>query len=163
MTEAKRRRWRKGLIALAVILLAAWGFDRLGGIYWVGRTDLEVEFVVTEAGSDRPVPGARIEVRSEGGFYEEREKQEFVLHADGGGAVSKVYRSSMCFGKRSGLGFTDTFAVHRPWWLVRVSAEGYQRSEWLEVNSSEYARQVRRIGPGKAKVTIPVALRKNPT
>src|SRR6516164_5441944 len=137
------RRWRRRLLIAAIALpLLVWGFDRVQRIYWVGSTDLEVAFAVTDAATSSPIPGARIEVQSEGGFYEERDKQEFVLVCDVSGVARKVWRKSMCSGKQSGLLFTNTFAVPLPWWRFRVSAPGFQPSEWVDLNAVEYIRQV---------------------
>src|ERR1051325_1169133 len=97
-----RRRWLWLVLLLAAPFLL-WGFDRLMLVRWVGRTDLEVEFAVTDAESGQSVPGAQIEVQSEGGFYDEDYKQAFTLTADSGGRASKVCRDSMCFGTQSGL------------------------------------------------------------
>src|SRR5436190_1799331 len=59
--------------------------------------------------------GARVEVQSEGGFYDERERREFVLIADDDGVARKDCRNSMCFGTQSRLRLTDTYVVHLPW------------------------------------------------
>jgi hypothetical protein len=158
------RRWWIWLLAVAALPLLGWWFDRSQMVGWVGGTDLEIEFVVTEAGSATPIPGARIEVQSEGGFYEERDKQEFVLVCDVSGVARKVCRKSMCSGKQSGLLFTNTFAVPLPWWRFRVSAPGFQPSEWVDLNAVEYIRQVQRPGTQhKARLVVRVSLRKNAT
>jgi hypothetical protein len=58
-------RWRKWLLLITfTVPLLVWGFDRLLLIYWVGRTDLEVEFAVGDAASGAPIPGAQVEVQS---------------------------------------------------------------------------------------------------
>lgn len=97
-----RRRWWKWLLAVGLVPLVVWGCDRMQIAYWVGRTDLEVEFVITDVGTGQPIPGARVEVHSEGGFYEEQNEQEFVLIADADGVARKECRRSMCFGAQSG-------------------------------------------------------------
>jgi hypothetical protein len=140
--------------------LLTWACDSLGTIYWVGRTDLEVEFGVTDAATGNLIPGARIEVQSEGGLYEERGKQEFVLVAGPDGLARKECRGSMCFGTQSGLRFTNTFVVHLPWWRFRVVADGYEPGEWKYLDVPEYVRQTRRNGPGKAKLVVPMSLQK---
>src|SRR5262245_23622374 len=127
------RHWWKCLLPLPLVALLALGFDRLQMIAWVGSTDLEVEFAIPETGTGQPVPSASVEVESDGGFYEEREPQQFELSADADGVARKECRDSMCFGDQSGLRFTDTFVVHLPWWRFRVSAAGYQPSEWVEL------------------------------
>ena len=155
------RRWRIRLLIAAIALpLLVWGFDRVQTIYWVGSTDLEVEFVVTDAVTGGPIPGARVEVQSEGGFYEERDKQEFALVAGADGVARKECRRSMCFGTQSGLRFTNTFVVHLPWWRYRVVADGYDPTEWADLDVLELRRQVRRAGPGKSNLVVPVSLHK---
>jgi hypothetical protein len=155
------RRWWKWMLLVAVALpLLAWGCDRAQTIDWVGRTDLEVEFLATDAATGHPISGASVEVQSEGGLYEDGDRQEFVLAADSGGVARKECRNSMCFGTHSGLGFTDTFTVHLPWWRFRVVAEGYTGSKWTELDVPQYIRQARRAGAGRAELIVPVALQK---
>jgi hypothetical protein len=155
-----RRHWWKLLLLVIAVLLFVWGFDRSQSIMWVGRTDLEVEFTVNDTATGGAVPGARVEVQSEGGFYEERDKQEFVLVADAGGTACKVCRNSMCFGTQSGLRVTDTFGVHLPRWRFRVVAEGYEPGKWTYLETEENIQQAHRAGPGKAKLVVPVSLHK---
>jgi hypothetical protein len=156
-----RRWWKWLLLAVFALPLLVWGYDRLMIIYWVGGTDLEVEFAVAATSSGDPVPGVRVEVQSEGGFYEEGDKQEFTLVAEADGVARKQCRNSMCFGTRSGLGFTDTYVVHLPWWRFRVTAAGYEPSDWVYLDVPEYVRQVQRAGPRRAKLVVPVSLRKS--
>jgi hypothetical protein len=157
------RHWWKWLLVLPIIALLAWGYDRTQMIAWVGGIDLEVEFVVTEADTGRPIPSARVEVQSEGGFYEEGEEpQPFDLVADADGVARKECRESMCFGKQSGLLFTNTFSVHLPWWRFQVSAADYQPTEWVELDVPDYSRRVQRSGPSKARLVVPVSLLKSP-
>lgn len=153
-----RRWWKRLLIAAGAVLPLVVVYDRFLMIRWVGSTDLEVELVVTEAGTGSPIPGARVEVQSEGGFYEERERQEFALLADDAGVARKVCRESMCFGSTSGLGFTDTYAVHLPFRRVRVVAPGYEPGEWMDLDVLDDRRAVQRVGPRRAKLVVPVSL-----
>ena len=157
-----RRWWKWLLLVLVVVPLLVWGCDRLQTVYWVGSTDLEVKFAMTDAVTGDPIPSAQVEVHSEGGFYEERGRQEFVLVADANGVAHKECRNSMCFGARSGLGFTNTFAVHLPWWRYRVVAEGFEPGEWAELDVLEFRRQVRRAGPGKTTLVVPVSVHRRP-
>jgi hypothetical protein len=155
------RRWR--ILLLIVVIappLLVLGYDGFRTIMWVGSTDLDVEFVVTDSTSGLPIPGARIEVQSEGGFYEKKHKQEFVLVAGDDGVARKLCRNSMCFGTRSGLRFTDTFVVHLPFWRYRVVAEGYTPTELAELDVLEQRRLVRRAGPGKSELSVPTSLQK---
>lgn len=156
-----RWRWRWLIVSFLVLLLLVWGFDRFVRSLWVGSTDLMVEFVVTDATSSGPVPGARVEVQSQGGFYAEDFEQEFALTADAGGLASKECLRCECYGSDSGLRFTDTFAVYLPYWRYRVVAEGYESTEWANLYALEHARQVQRTGPRHAKLIVPVTLAKS--
>jgi hypothetical protein len=156
------RRWWKWLLLVAcTVPVLGWGCDRLQTTYWVGSTNLEVEFAVADAGSGDPIPGARVDIQSEGGFQEERDKQGFALVADPGGVARKECRNSMCFGTQSGLRFTDTYVVHLPWWRFRVTAPGYEPSEWVFLDAPEYVRQAQRAGPRRAKLVAAVSLHKS--
>jgi hypothetical protein len=156
------RRWLNWLLAVGLVALLVWGCDRVLLKDWVGFTDLEVAFAVTDAHTDRLIARARVEIQSEGGFSEERGKQEFVLLADAGGVARKDCRSSMCFGTLSGLGFTNTYRVHLPWWRFRVYAPGYQTTEWVHLDVPQYGQEVERVGSGKAKLVVRVPLQKSP-
>lgn len=59
------------------------------------------------------------------------------------------------------LRFTNTFAVHLRWWWYRLLAEGYEPSEWAELNVPEFWRQVQRPGSGKAKLVVRGTLAKS--
>lgn len=152
------RRWKWLLLIACAVPLLVWCCDRFQTIQWVGHTNLEIDFAVTDATTGSPIRGARVEVQSEGGFYEENFKQDFVLTTDVGGNARRECRQSMCFGTESGLRFTDTFAVHLPYWRYRVVADGYEPIEWADLDVLELRRQVRRDGPGKAKLVVPVSL-----
>jgi hypothetical protein len=155
------RRWSKwGFLAAVAVPLLVWSCDQVQTIYWVGSIDLDVEFQVTDRATGNPIPGATVEVQSEGGFYEERDKHAFVLVADASGVARKECRNSMCFGTQSGLRFTDTFAVHLPWWRFRVVAPGFTPSTWANLDEPRYIQQARRVGPKKARLIVPLSLQK---
>ena len=157
-----RTRWRwLVLFGLAVIPLTVWGYDRAFTVHWVGHTDLEIEFVVTDATTGHPVEGAEVAVRPDGGLYQERDEAAFALRTDAAGTARRVCHSSMCFGTQSGLGFTDTYVVHLPWWDVRVSAAGCEPVGNFFLDVPEYVRQVERVGPRAAKLVVQVSLRKS--
>jgi hypothetical protein len=153
------RRWRLRLpiAAIALPLLLVWLYDGLVTIRWVGSADLNVQFAISNAVTGKPIPNSRVEVHSEG-FGEERGKQEFALIAAPDGIAQRECRDSMSFGTESGLRFTNTFVVHLPWWIYRVVAEGYQPTEWTDLDVLELRRRVRRVGPGKAELVVPVKL-----
>jgi hypothetical protein len=149
-----RRWWKWLVIGLIAVPLFVWGCDRVQMVHWVGSTNLEVEFDTTDAATGSPIPGARVEIQqAKGGFYEDQDEKEFVLVSGGDGLARKECRESMCFGTRSGLGFTHTFVVHLPYWRFRVVADGYEPGAWTEMDVPQYIRQTRRAGPGKAQLT----------
>jgi hypothetical protein len=150
----------KWLLGIGLILLLVWGYDRVQRVLWVGHTDLLVEFVVVEAGSEQPIPGARIDVHSQGG-YDEREEQKFHLLTDASGTVRKECRGCLCSGARSGLGFTDTYSVRLPWWHFQVSADGFEPTEWMELPVPEISRRVRRGQPDKVVVRVSLQRRRS--
>ena len=68
---------------------------------WVGHTDREVRFVVTDAKTGQPVPSATIHVRvraEAGGVFEDREQRDFTIATDEQGGAKSVCKSCMCFG-----------------------------------------------------------------
>lgn len=153
-----RRRWFT-LSGFAVIPLLALGYDRLSTIHWVGGTDLEVEFIITDRRTGLPIDNASIFVRSEGGLSGERDETDFTLTTGVDGTVRRVCHECMCFGSRSGLRFTDTYVVHVPRWDFRVSAQGYDTSNFVFLDVPEYVRQVQRVGPRSAKLEVHQSLR----
>jgi hypothetical protein len=156
---------RFGLLLLAttcpVLGLAAWGFDRSQTIRWVGATHLDVQFLVTDADSGQPVQGACIHVWSEGGFYDgawEKDRGKlFELRTDAAGRVCRECRNNRCSGTQSRLRFTNSYNVTIPSWSLRVSAEGYQPSTWVDL---EYAGKCVRAGPERDVLMVHVVLKK---
>ncbi len=109
-------------------------------ITWVGHTDLEVRFVVTDANSGQPIPNATVHVRAEpGGFCENSDPKEFELTTDENGHATHLCKNCMCFGSNSL--FEDTFAVHLPWWWFRVMADGYAGTDPEYLDMPQNLRQ----------------------
>ncbi|WP_088253405.1 hypothetical protein [Fimbriiglobus ruber] len=153
------RPWRKRLlIAAAVIALLVIGCDRSYMFYWVGHTDLDVTFVVTDAVSGEPVRGAEIEIQSNDHPNTEDAEREFLLVNDTSGIARRECPWTTCSGAQSGLYFTNTYVVHLPHWCYRAGAVGYELTEWAFLTESW--RQVRRVGPGETKLVIPILLHK---
>jgi hypothetical protein len=154
-------RWKSLAAIVVTTALALWSYDRSVGIAWVGHTDLEVRFLVTDFTTGQPIPGGSIEIQSEGGFYAENDLSQFALVADEGGIASKICRESMCFGRRSGLRLTDTFAAHLPHWRFRAVAAGYEPSNPTELDVLEHRKRVHRTTATKDKATldVPIVLR----
>jgi hypothetical protein len=151
-------RWWLWLCVIAAVPLAVWGYDRMGMIAWVGGTDLEIVFVLTDADTGEPIRGAKLLVHSEGGFYKEREEKEFSLVTNEMGTASRVCHNTMCCGKQSNLRFTDTFGVYLPDWFVSPSAPGYEAGETFFLDDVPYQRQVQRLAPGRTRLMVPLRL-----
>lgn len=150
--------WTQWLI-LAAILIAGVGLllPSTQRVRWVGSTDLEIEFVVTDALTQEPINGATVDVHSDGGFCAEREKDRFALVTDGDGSVKRLLKGCMCFGT-SGWNI-DTFVVHLPWWFYQVSADGYSVAAWTELDIPANVRKVQRGSPA-ARLVMSIKLDK---
>jgi len=144
-----------------VIVLFCLGL-RAQTIHWVGAQDLEITFLVTDAESDQPIKGAKIEVlRDEVNFCEKRETIPFHLDTDANGIAISFEKQCMCFGTEgwSWKGRIDTFGMHVPGWLLRVSAPGYKTTEPFWLHSEESIRNLDR-GTDFAKLKVPMKLQK---
>lgn len=150
------RHWRFWLLGLATVCLAGWGYDRVAWMDWVGGTDLEVEFVVTQNPSGQPIEGAEIAVSKDSNYRAEREMQ-FQLRTDSSGSAQRRCHC-LAFGGSSGLFISRIYMVDLPWWYFQVSAPGYQTSEPMSLHVPEYERQVQRIGRGVEKLVVHVSL-----
>ena len=151
------RRWLYIALVIVATSFLAVVYDQVLFYSWVGYTELEIEFVVTDSG--RPVPGASVQVHSEGGFFKGGEEEEdFVLVTDGNGIARTSCDDVWCSGEKSGLRLTDTYDVYMPWWQFQVTAPDYHASECYFLASREFNKQVQRLGPGKAKLVVPIQL-----
>jgi hypothetical protein len=163
----RSRRFRLGIIlavalGLAIVLYCLDLHFRRNRIYWVGQRDLELTFIVADAETDQPIKGAKIEVLDEEtNLCERRGKPPFHFNTDANGIAISFHKQCMCFGTLgwSWRGRIDTFRIHIPGWVLRVSAPGYKTTEpfWLE--SEETFRNVDR-GTDFATLKIPVKLQK---
>jgi hypothetical protein len=137
--------------------------DRAGIIYWVGGTNLLVEFIVSDDETGAPIKGAEIRVFSEGGLYHEANKQDevFTLTTDANGIARRVCEESLCFGTQSTFRLTDTYHVHLPWWRVKASAPSYAPSNaWIEIDTPENHRVVEHAGRNSDRLIVPLTLKK---
>lgn len=157
-TLLSRRTVVRATIA-AIIVGVVWMVSVCGQCKkWVGSTDVEVLFVVTNAVSGEPVSNATVRIRAEsGGFCRDRERREFSLLTDSNGRARHTCAECMCSGSRSC--FENTFAVHLPSWWFKAQANGYSDSEEEDLNGPKYLTQVRR-GKPFATVMIPIELQK---
>ena len=144
-----------GLIAVVLLLLLLPPAGQT--IAWVGSTDLEIEFIVLEVMTSDPVPGATIDIHSEGGLYEEREPRDFALVTGPDGRMTYLCRNCMTCG-RSGPKI-NTFAVSLPMWLYQVSAAGYETTGKIGLESTENHRNVQRGHP-TSKLVLYISLQK---
>ncbi len=144
------------LLSVFSIALLVGGYDRIQRIYWVGSTDLEVEFVITDADSRHPIPGAQVEVFSELGNQE-----MFVLYSDSDGIARKDCPDSKSSGTQSGLRFTDTYCVPPPCWMYHVNAEGYEPRDWAGLCESDGSWRMQRTGRRQSKLEVAVSLKKS--
>jgi hypothetical protein len=155
------------LLGAAFIFLPLWAYDRFYLITWDGNTELEVAITVIDATSTTPIPGARIEVQSWGTMGPgtgpgEDEETRFDLFTDAAGVARKECGTTHCSGQVSGLRFTDTFHVYRPWWMFRVSADGYEPSELVDLHFSGRIGTEKRTGGGRSTLFLQIVLQRQP-
>ena len=156
------RRWlRRSVWVLLVLLGAVVLWDRGQVMLWVGRTDLTVVIEVTDAWTGSPISGATLELEEHpDGVFEEGVEgiTSVTLQCDENG-IARVERGEVrCVGKRSGLGWTDTFVVYPQLCRVRASAPKYTSGDWANLWEEPHRNETRRDGPGRSKLVIPVTL-----
>jgi hypothetical protein len=134
------RRWLLGFVAL---LLGVCAYDRCQTTLWIGATDLEVEIVVTDGTTGKPIEGAKVTCVAEDEIGKQSDEKELALETDAHGIARRVCRDSTCTGARSWLGFTNTFAVRMPSWLVWASAAEFQSSGVIQLNTLDSKRSLR--------------------
>jgi hypothetical protein len=148
--------------SLAVLLIGALLLPTLQTARWGGRTDIDIQFRVTDAATGQPIPGARIDLAPEERgerFCEDPITEPFTLVADDNGIASRLTTGCPCGGSQGW--FEDTFGVNFPGWSYRVTADGYSDSEKLQLRTPENGNSAKR-GPPHTTVLIPVALHKQP-
>jgi hypothetical protein len=149
--------WR-AFIFVAGIVVAIGLFGSVGTTtYWVGQTDLQIEFVVTDADTRRPIGGATVHVHSELGFCLEKDGQDFTMKTDAEGRIIRLYHHCMSGGRESWI--RKTWGVSLPLWMFHATAPGFADGEKIDLRA-RYHRQVRRGDGGPATLVVPIALRK---
>jgi len=148
--------------SVAIVVVGISAFFALGqSIKWVGHTDLEVRFLVTDAETGQPVSNATIQIRAEpGGFCNDPPQLEFAITTDENGHAKQRATSCMCFGSKGT--FENTFALHLPKWSFHVTANGYSATDSTCLDIPANAQQVQRGDPF-ATLSVPIRLRKNAT
>lgn len=132
----------------------------LQGVRWVGRTNLEVHFLVVDRETNQPISEAKIHVRARpGGFCRNRDAREFTIVTDAQGNAKQMCEECMCFGTRST--FENTYGVHLPWWTFHVVASDYIATQPTDLE--EFAGTVHKVqrGDSFAVVSLPIRLQKN--
>jgi hypothetical protein len=153
--------WTRSVVGFAVLLViglvALFTFGQTSK--WVGHTDLEIRFVVTESETGRPIHNASLHVRTEpSGLCDDLPAREFTLTTDESGEVSQVVKNCMCFGSHGA--FEDTFVSHLPQWTFRATASGYSSTAVEYLDDPKNVRQVKR-GKPFATLSVPIGLRKS--
>jgi hypothetical protein len=131
-------------------------------IVWLGGTDLEITFVVTDSDTGTPIPGAAVHV-----FYahspRDRTNVPFTLTTAANGTVRHWCRGVDCTGRSNPvMPWRNTITAKLPSWVLDATAPGYMDSEPQDLGFSQKVRKPVRRKHGNAAVTIPVTLRKLP-
>jgi hypothetical protein len=150
------------LVLLAMIPLGLVLWDRIVWICGTCHTDLEIEFTVADELTGRPVGGATIVVKSEGGFNEDAERGQCQLVTGTDGAARQLCRDCWCGCAQSGLGFTNRRWTYLPWWRFRASSPKYRVSKWIDLNVPEYVRQVQQVDSGPDRLEVRIVLSAEP-
>ncbi|MBA4186536.1 MAG: hypothetical protein C0467_00815 [Planctomycetaceae bacterium] len=157
-----RKRVRTALIVLSLVAITAALFDRLFCIKWIGNTELTVEFAITDAETGQPVVGATLDIHSETKYSRPGEEDKFQLRSDHDGVARVVIPHNTCIGDTSGLRFTDIRVVYPPQWtILRINAQGYQKSEEFCFFDPRYRQPIVRLARGKDRLVVPIMLRKS--
>jgi hypothetical protein len=146
-----------------VLLLGAVLLPSIQTVRWVGSTDLTVEFVVTDAETGEPIPGAEISIQPEVGVDRSGiPKEGLKLSTQETGTARYLCRDTMCSGTNGPFWFTRSFGVRVPDWIVIVEATHYAEIEplWISASPATYRRTIERDGPKQARLIVPISLRK---
>ena len=138
--------------------ILAWAYDKTSWMETAGRTNLEMEFLVTDADSGRQIPDARIQVESDGGRYGPTRRtgpEKFELRTNAAGKASRVLQNNQCGRSMSHLRFTDTYFVYMPEWRIRVTAADFESGE-MEFRGE---RRVKLPPEDRLKDRLPVEIR----
>ena len=151
------------LVIFGVLGVAVWLVDRSGGIDEIGGTNLDVEFLVTDADSGQAIPNAEIHIRCDYGCWYDGADGDLnkllTLKTDAVGAAHRQCRNNRWTSRRSRLHFTNYYAVWIPGWNFQVLADGFDPSRSVDM-AEEYRGQEKHEGPGQERLTIRVALKK---
>jgi hypothetical protein len=142
-------------IAVGTILLGIAGTVRV--LEGHGQTEVEVEFLVTDAETGEPIPGAPVDVRGPEVEPDGSQEGEVRLVTDEAGMARRRCRCAW-YGERGWL--RSSFTIVLPGWVFRASAPGYEPGPEMRF-TEEQGRQSRRQGSSRA-FTVPIPLHKLP-
>jgi hypothetical protein len=148
-------------ILLFAGLLCGLAFLCLGyGYFGVGIRDLEITFVITDADSDAPIDGAKIDV-SKSREHELCQDCDAPLHlvTNREGTAKRVCRN--CFTDITSGGelffrYGHHVGVYPPRWQFEVTADRFQKSGELQLYTAEFLRTQQR---GDQFATMEVAIK----
>ena len=142
------------LAALTIaIVFSAWVFFGTSS-YWVGTATLVVEFRVSDAKTEAPIPGAQIEIRLlDRGPDPAHGILAFTLTTDHNGRAIRTEQVSHS-GKDAPLGLSNTQAAFVPTWGARATAKGFDAGTLIGVSKLDQTP----TGPAAYHVIVPMAL-----
>jgi hypothetical protein len=150
------------MAALPAALVAYNHFS--GGAWWVGHGTLNVEFVVTDSQSGRPITDASLEILELDRPPNMTGNYLFTLKTNEHGTVSKTM-SGMTWGTDFDSPFrTDTYAIDIPPWRVRTYADGYDDLDLQYIGrDGEQRRRTEYLGGSRNRLIVPIQLTRIPT
>jgi hypothetical protein len=151
-----------------VLALSAVGLVLEPTVRWSGYVDLTVEFVVTDARTGKPVPGAELFIFNEGGRNADGLRMEeagskgeqFTLRTDERGIAQRVSEQNRAYGRSNRvMPFRNTFGFCTPTWhILSARAPGYAPTEPVVLPDVPGASRSGRIGANQARLVVPLKL-----
>jgi hypothetical protein len=154
------RHWRLLLIPPAGLLLFC-GLQlscvKRGG----GHGELDLELVLSNALTTEPIPDATIFVYAGSEWDFLNGQQRFYLHTDEHGAARRTMEQRLyCEERECLLWTTMKWRMTVPQWVIFIQEPGYEDIEALQL--AKIAGEVERVGPGKGRVVVRIALKPKP-
>jgi len=148
---------RTFLIVITAIPALIWACDRSVMRIEDGDLDVEMRYQAIDLETGSPISGATVEIAD---GENTTKPLGPPLRTDVGGFASRICKDSMCSWHVSNLGFTNKFyAGGAVPWAARLSAAGYERTDWIWAGSKNREWNAEYLGNHKGRVTIRVPLR----
>ncbi|QEL13814.1 hypothetical protein [Limnoglobus roseus] len=141
-------KWCTAIVCAVLLLLLL--YDRAVLILWGGRTDLTVEFVVTDGRTGQPIAQAAINLVID-------ETKTHALHTDSGGKAT-ITIPCMTAGRQSGLGLTNSSSVIFSNWQISITASGHQSLTDRLIRYADYKDTSQENGPHAHRASISIPL-----